>query len=48
MFDSNEDGCISKDELRQAFTGGHLITENEKEDEKLWEQIMADVDKNND
>lgn len=42
MMDSDKNGRITQQELRDAFE-----THNKK-DERLWQQIMKEVDKNGD
>lgn len=44
LFDVNGDGSITKDELKQVFGSGGPSADNEK----IWEEIMAEVDRNND
>ena len=44
MLDSNGDGVISKEELRQAFGGGQV----QQRGEHIWDQIMAEVDRDKD
>lgn len=44
MLDADGNGCIEKDELKKAFGGADVSAKGEK----IWDQIMAEVDKNND
>ena len=44
MFDADGDGTVSKDELKLVFGGGHVSQRGEQ----VWDEIMAEVDKNND
>jgi len=44
MIDTNDDGHISKEELKNVFGGGHVSEKGEL----VWDQIMAQVDKDND
>ena len=44
MLDLNGDGSISKDELKAVFGGGAVSQRGEQ----VWDEIMAEVDKNND
>ena len=48
MFDKDGNGQISVDELRSVFHGGACKNALEDDDEAVWEQIMAEVDRNND
>ena len=43
VFDKDNSGMITIDELKSVFD-----TKNNKKDESLWVEIMAEVDKNND
>ena len=42
MFDSDQNGCISKAELRAIFETA------EKKDEALWQEIFDEVDTDGD
>ena len=44
MFDTDGDGTISKEELKAVFGGGHV----NQRGEQVWDEIMAEVDKNQD
>lgn len=44
QLDTNGDGAISKDELKQIFGGGHVAERGSV----VWDDIMAEVDKDND
>ena len=44
MFDTDGDGSISREELKAVFGGGHV----NQRDEAVWDEIMAEVDKNQD
>ena len=44
MFDADGDGTVSKEELKLVFGGGHVSQRGEQ----VWDEIMAEVDKNND
>lgn len=44
MFDADGNGSISKEELKLVFNGGHVSQRGEQ----VWDEIMAEVDKNND
>ena len=44
MFDADDDGTISKEELKMVFGGGHVSGRGEE----VWDEIMSEVDKNND
>ena len=44
MIDKNGDGAISKQELKQVFGEGHASAQGEQ----VWDEIMAEVDKNQD
>ena len=46
LFDQDGNGLISISELRAVFSGG--ARDSSSEDEVLWEQIMAEADKNHD
>ena len=46
MFDKDGNGLIDRDELRAVFYGGN--SQMDEEDEALWSQVMAEVDRNND
>ena len=48
IFDKDGNGQISKDEIRAVFHGGLCQAALENGDEGLWDQIMAEVDRNND
>ena len=44
MFDTDGDGTVTKDELKEVFGGGHVSQRGEA----VWDEIMNEVDKNND
>ena len=49
IFDKDGNGTISCEELRSVFHGAACgAAALEEEDESLWEQIMAEVDRNHD
>ena len=48
MFDKDGNGQISRAELREVFHGAACQTALEDGDEQIWEQVMAEVDRNHD
>ena len=53
IIDINKDGEISIEELKQCFSYGNLgagfnTEKAERVDDKMWDELIADIDKNDD
>lgn len=48
IFDSDGNGMISVQELKDVFSGGTLLNTNFEETESVWQKIMQEVDTDSD